>query len=100
MRLGEQQFFLETVGFTAMGDRRLQTLSDFRRTVRQVRLHETHARRQSQYLWLERCRIYGVDVSAKRNALPADTLSRLKTAYLDRGGQRDNAAYGWVRKDV
>jgi hypothetical protein len=49
---------------------------------------------------LNAAKIYGVDVSAKRNALPADTLSRLKTAYLDRGGQRDNAAYGWVRKEV
>jgi len=38
-------------------------------------------------------------VKAKRNALPSDTLSRLKVAYLERGGQRDNAAYGWVRAD-
>ena len=49
---------------------------------------------------LNAARIYGVDVKAKRNALPSDTLSRLKTAYLDGGGVRDNAAYGWVRKDV
>ena len=26
-------------------------------------------------------------------------LSRLKTAYLERGGMRSNAAYGWVRAD-
>ena len=49
---------------------------------------------------LNAAKLYGVDVTAQRNALPADTLSRIKTAYLDRGGLRDNAAYGWVRKDV
>ena len=42
-------------------------------------------------------KLYKVDLKAKRNALPADALDRLKTAYLDNGGQRSNAAYGWVR---
>ncbi|HEU4387908.1 MAG TPA: amidohydrolase family protein [Blastocatellia bacterium] len=42
-------------------------------------------------------KLYKVDLKAKRNALPPDALDRLKTAYLDRGGQRSNAAYGWVR---
>jgi predicted TIM-barrel fold metal-dependent hydrolase len=46
---------------------------------------------------LNATRIYGIDVKAKRNVLPADALSRLRTAYLDRGGRRHNAAYGWVR---
>jgi uncharacterized protein len=44
-------------------------------------------------------KIYGLDLKAKRTALPADALERLKAAYLDGGGQRDNAAYGWVRAD-
>jgi predicted TIM-barrel fold metal-dependent hydrolase len=48
---------------------------------------------------LNAARIYGIDVTAQRKALPADTLERLKTAYLERGGRRDNAAYGWVRAD-
>src|SRR5262249_2060225 len=43
---------------------------------------------------LNAARVYGLDVKAKRNALPADTLTRLKTAYVDRGGQRSNGAYG------
>src|SRR5207244_1932926 len=47
---------------------------------------------KSRIFGLNAAKIYGVDVAAKRNALPADTLSRLKTAYLNRGGQRDNAA--------
>lgn len=49
---------------------------------------------------LNAAQIYKVDVNAKRNALPKDTLSRLKTAYLEEGGQRDNAAHGWVRAEV
>lgn len=44
--------------------------------------------------------IYGVDVNAQRNALPQDALSRVQEQYLSQGGQRDNAAYGWVRADV
>jgi len=31
--------------------------------------------------------------------LPADTLEKIKTAYLDGGGQRSNEVYGWVRAD-
>jgi hypothetical protein len=42
-------------------------------------------------------RIYGVDLKAKRKALPADALDKLKIVYHERGGQRENAAYGWVR---
>ena len=49
---------------------------------------------------LNAARIYGVDLKAQRKALPDDILSKLKTAYLDQGGQPDNAAYGWVRADV
>jgi len=49
---------------------------------------------------LNAAKIYGVDVNAKRNALPKDALSKFKMAYLDRGGQRDNAAAGWVRDDT
>jgi predicted TIM-barrel fold metal-dependent hydrolase len=49
---------------------------------------------------LNAAKIYGIDVTAKRTALPNDTLSKLKQAYLDQGGLRDNAAYGWVRADA
>jgi predicted TIM-barrel fold metal-dependent hydrolase len=48
---------------------------------------------------LNAARLYGINLKAKRNALPADTIERLKTAYLDQGGMRSNAAYGWVRAD-
>ncbi len=46
---------------------------------------------------LNAAKLYNVDVKAKRNALPADALDKLKMAYLEGGGQRSNAAYGWVR---
>ncbi len=48
---------------------------------------------------LNASRLYKVDVKAKRKALTADALEKLKLAYLDRGGERSNAAYGWVRAD-
>jgi uncharacterized protein len=46
---------------------------------------------------LNAARLYGIDVNAQRNALPADALSRVKQAYLDRGGLRDNDYHGWVQ---
>ena len=46
---------------------------------------------------LNAAKLYNIDVKAKRNALPPDTIEKLKTAYLENGGQRSNAAYGWVR---
>jgi predicted TIM-barrel fold metal-dependent hydrolase len=48
---------------------------------------------------LNAARLYNINVKAKRNALPADAMSRLKATYLERGGERSNAAYGWVRAD-
>jgi len=48
---------------------------------------------------LNAAKIYGVDVAAQRKALPADALEKLKHVYNSQGGQRENAAYGWVRAD-
>ena len=44
-------------------------------------------------------RLYNIDLKAKRNPLPDDAISKLKTAYLDNGGRRSNEAFGWVRAD-
>lgn len=46
---------------------------------------------------LNAAKIYGIDVNQRLKALPVDSLSQLKTTYLEGGGQRDNAAQGWVR---
>ncbi len=43
--------------------------------------------------------LYKVDVKKKRTPLPVDALDKLKVAYEASGGQRQNAAYGWVRAD-
>jgi predicted TIM-barrel fold metal-dependent hydrolase len=48
---------------------------------------------------LNAAKLYNIDVNAKRNALPNDALSKLKQAYLDKGGTSENAAYGWVRAE-
>lgn len=49
---------------------------------------------------LNAAKIYGINANEQLKALPDDTLSRLKTSYIDRGGQPDNAAAGWVRADA
>ncbi len=54
---------------------------------------------KSKIFGLNAAKIYGVDVAAQRKALPADALQKLKQVYNDQGGQRENAAYGWVRAD-
>jgi hypothetical protein len=48
---------------------------------------------------LNAAKIYGVDLKKKRNALPADAIEKAKLAYNEMGGQRNNAAWGWVRAD-
>ena len=48
---------------------------------------------------LNAAKLYNIDVKAKRKALTADALSQMKLAYIDGGGERSNAAYGWVRSD-
>lgn len=48
---------------------------------------------------LNAAKLYNVDVNAKRQALPKDAISKVKTAYLGEGFQRDNAAHGWVRAE-
>jgi uncharacterized protein len=48
---------------------------------------------------LNAAKLYNINVKAKRNPLPADALDKFKVAYHESGGQRSNAAYGWVRAD-
>lgn len=55
---------------------------------------------KAQIFGLNAAKIYKVDVAAQRKALPADAMSKFKTAYIEQGGQRENAAYGWVRAEA
>ncbi len=54
---------------------------------------------KAKILGLNAAKLYNVDVKAKRNAIPGDSLEKAKLAYLDAGGARQNAAYGWVRAE-
>jgi predicted TIM-barrel fold metal-dependent hydrolase len=48
---------------------------------------------------LNAAKLYGLNPKDKRNPLAADALDRIKTAYLNHGGQPENYASGWVRAD-
>jgi hypothetical protein len=51
---------------------------------------------KEQIFGLNAARVFNVDVSATRNELPADYLSRIKMAYLEEGAQPSHRFYGWV----
>ena len=43
-------------------------------------------------------RHYHLDLHAAANDLPFDGIAKQKAAYLENGGSRSNAAYGYVVK--
>jgi len=51
---------------------------------------------KEQIFGLNAARVFGVDVTAKRNEIPKDYLSRMKMAYLDDGAAPSHRWYGWV----
>jgi uncharacterized protein len=51
---------------------------------------------KEQIFGLNAARLFGVDVNAKRNEIPADYLTRMKMAYLDEGPTPSHRWYGWV----
>jgi len=51
---------------------------------------------KAQIFGLNAARLFGVDVSAKRNALPHDVLSRIKMAYQEEAPERTHRFYGWI----
>ena len=51
---------------------------------------------KEQIFGLNAARLFGVDVTAKRNEIPADYLTRMKMAYLDDGPAPSHRWYGWV----
>ncbi len=48
---------------------------------------------------LNAAKVYGIDVEAKRKAIPGDYLTKLKMAYRYHGGEPSLAAYGWVPRE-
>ena len=51
---------------------------------------------KEQIFGLNAARLFGVDVTAKRNDLPADYLSKMKMAYQEEGPEPSHQFYGWV----
>ena len=51
---------------------------------------------KEQIFGLNAARVFGVDVTAKRNEIPKDYLTRMKMAYLDEGAAPSHRWYGWV----
>ena len=51
---------------------------------------------KEQIFGLNAARVFGVDVSARRNEIPKDYLSRIKMSYLDDGRTPSHRWYGWV----
>ena len=47
---------------------------------------------------LNSARVFGVDATAKRNALPSDYVSRIKLAYHEEGPAPSRRVYGWVAR--
>ncbi len=48
---------------------------------------------------LNAAKLYNVDPAAQLKPIPADALTKLKTAYLQEGAWPSNRAYGWVRAE-
>lgn len=45
---------------------------------------------------LNSARLFGIDVAARRQAIPGDALSRMKTAYEAAGAEPSHTQYGWI----
>ncbi|MFP6904056.1 MAG: amidohydrolase family protein [Verrucomicrobiota bacterium] len=46
---------------------------------------------------LNGAKVYGIDLEKQLKAFPGDALTKFKSAYIEHGGQPDNAAHGWVK---
>ena len=51
---------------------------------------------KARILGLNAAAVFGVDPSAVLNRVPADFVSRMKTAYIEEGPQPSLTQYGWV----
>lgn len=51
---------------------------------------------KDQILGLNAAKLFGIDVKAKRQAIKADKLTRLRREYREQGPSPSNTQYGWV----
>ena len=47
---------------------------------------------------LNAARVFGIDVTATRNAVPKDYVGRLRMSYLEEGPEPSHRLYGWVAR--
>jgi predicted TIM-barrel fold metal-dependent hydrolase len=52
---------------------------------------------KDKILGLNSAKVYGIDVKAKMNAIPADYMTKLKEKYRAEGARPSNTQYGWIR---
>ena len=67
---------LPVVGIAAVGDRCVQALPDHRRVCEKFGYKKITNEDKAKIFGLNAAKLYGVDVKAKRNALPADALEQ------------------------
>ncbi len=41
-------------------------------------------------------RLYEIDIEARRQEIPGDTIAQMKTAYVEQGPEPSNTSYGWI----
>ena len=92
---------LGLVRLPAVADRSAPTPGNPRRHAEKARLRAARARRRRREecdLRLNGARHYHLDLRAAMNDMPFDGIAKQKAAYLENGGSRSNAAYGYVVK--
>ena len=55
---------------------------------------------KSKIFGLNSAKVYGIDVKAKLNAMPADYVTKLKAKYRADGARPSNTQYGWVKRKM
>ncbi len=64
----------------------------------QRRYQELTREKKVKIFGLNAARLFGVDVTATRNAVPKDFVGRLRMSYLEEGPEPSHRLYGWVVK--
>ena len=78
--------------------RRLEIPDDMQKKYTFAPLGPADGAAKSAIFGFNSARLYHVDLHAAANELPFDGIAKQKAAYLENGGSRSNAAYGYVVK--
>jgi predicted TIM-barrel fold metal-dependent hydrolase len=78
--------------------RRLEIPDDMQKKYAFAPLGPADGAAKSAIFGFNSARLYHVDLHAAANELPFDGIAKQKAAYLEKGGSRSNAAYGYMVK--